>query len=43
MWRDLDDFSSGAICMVLASDVYNKEDYIRDSMEFAKYRENLNK
>lgn len=30
MWRDLHDFSSGAVCMVLASDVYKKEDYIRD-------------
>ena len=30
LWRDLDDFSSGAVCMVLASDVYLAEDYIRD-------------
>ena len=30
MWRDLVDFSSGAVCMVLASDVYKKDDYIRD-------------
>ena len=26
IWRDLDDFSSGAVCMVLASDVYKAED-----------------
>lgn len=39
MWRDLDDFSSGAVCMVLASDVYIKEDYIRDYNEFIKFRE----
>lgn len=38
MWRDLDDFSSGAVCMVLASDVYIKEDYIRDYDEFIKFR-----
>lgn len=38
MWRDLDDFSSGAVCMVLASDVYLKEDYIRDYNEFLKFR-----
>lgn len=38
MWRDLDDFSSGAICMVLASDVYKSDDYIRDYHEFLKYR-----
>ena len=40
MWRDLGDFSSGAVCMVLASDVYLAEDYIRDYDEFIKYREN---
>lgn len=38
LWRDLGDFSSGAVCMVLASDVYMKEDYIRDYDEFIKYR-----
>lgn len=38
MWRDLDDFSSGAVCMVLASDVYKKEDYIRDYSEFMEFR-----
>ena len=38
MWRDLDDFSSGAVCMVLASDVYRKEDYIRDYSEFIEFR-----
>ena len=30
MWRDLDNFSSGSVCMVLASSHYNVEDYIRD-------------
>lgn len=38
LWRDLDDFSSGAVCMVLASDVYKAEDYIRDYHEFLRYR-----
>ena len=38
MWRDLSDFSSGAICMVLASDIYQKEDYIRDYDEYIKFR-----
>lgn len=38
IWRDLDDFSSGAVCMVLASEVYEKEDYIRDYNEFIEYR-----
>lgn len=40
MWRDLEDFSSGAVCMVLASDVYKKEDYIRDYEEFLLFRNN---
>lgn len=39
MWRDLGDFSSGAVAMVLASEVYQAEDYIRDYNEFLKFRE----
>ena len=39
MWRDLEDFSSGAVCMVLASDVYLAEDYIRDYDEFLRFRQ----
>lgn len=39
LWRDLDNFSSGAVCLVLASEVYQKEDYIRDYQEFLKFRE----
>ena len=38
-WRTLDDFSSGAVCMVLASELYEEEDYIRDYDEFIKYKE----
>ncbi|TDK67548.1 sugar 3,4-ketoisomerase [Sapientia aquatica] len=34
MWRDLDNFSSGSVCMVLASSHYNEQDYIRDYPEF---------
>ena len=34
MWRDLDNFSSGAVCMVLASEHYEAADYIRDYSEF---------
>jgi hypothetical protein len=34
MWRKLDNFSSGAVCMVLASEGYSVEDYIRDHDEF---------
>ena len=39
LWRDLVDFSSGSVAMVLASEVYQKEDYIRDYGEFLKFRE----
>lgn len=38
MWRDLSDFSSGAVALVLASDVYKEEDYIRDYQEFLQFR-----
>ncbi len=41
IWRDLDDFSSGAVCMVLASEVYLPEDYIRDYDEFISFRQQL--
>jgi dTDP-4-dehydrorhamnose 3,5-epimerase-like enzyme len=30
LWRTLDNFSSGSVCMVLASDYFSEEDYIRD-------------
>lgn len=30
IWRELENFSSGAICLVLASDVFDESDYIRD-------------
>lgn len=40
IWRDLDDFSSGAVCLVLASTLYNKEDYIRSHDAFLKYISN---
>lgn len=38
IWRNLDDFSSGAVCLVLASEVYRPEDYIRDYNEFLAFR-----
>ena len=36
-WRTLDDFSSGAVCLVLASELYDEDDYIYDYDEFLKY------
>ena len=38
LWRDLVDFSSGAVVMVLASDVYKPDDYIRDYDEFLEFK-----
>lgn len=38
IWRNLEDFSSGAVCMVLASDIYIQDDYIRDYGKFLNYR-----
>ncbi|GHU61439.1 dTDP-6-deoxy-3,4-keto-hexulose isomerase [Bacteroidia bacterium] len=38
IWRELSNFSSGAICLVLASHIYDEKDYIRDYREFLKYK-----
>lgn len=43
MWRDLDNFSSGAVCMVLASDFYDENDYFRDYDDFLKAARELHK
>lgn len=39
IWRELENFSSGAVCLVLASDVFDEVDYIRDYDEFLKSKE----
>ncbi len=36
MWRELDNFSSGAVCMVLASNLYDEADYYRDYDDYLK-------
>ena len=36
IWRTLDDFSSGSVCLVLASHCYDESDYIRNYQEFRK-------
>jgi len=38
MWRDLSNFSSGAICLVLASELYDATDYIRDYSDFKQFK-----
>ena len=37
IWRELENFSSGAVCLVIASDVFKEDDYIRDYNEFIDY------
>lgn len=34
IWRELKNFSSGAVCLVIASDVFSEEDYIREFHDF---------
>ena len=34
IWRELKEFSSGAVCLVIASDVFIEKDYVRDIKEF---------
>ncbi|PKP14852.1 MAG: hypothetical protein CVU07_12770, partial [Bacteroidetes bacterium HGW-Bacteroidetes-23] len=36
IWRELKNFSSGSVCLVVASEVFEEEDYIRDFEEFLK-------
>lgn len=40
IWRTLDEFSSGSVCMVLASEIYSEDDYIRNYDDFLKFRNN---
>lgn len=37
IWRELENFSSGSVCLVIASDVFSEEDYIRNYEEFIAY------
>lgn len=41
MWRDISNFSSGAICLVLASDKYDVEDYLRNYEDFLMFRNGI--
>lgn len=37
IWRELDNFSSGSVCLVVSSDVFKEADYIRSFEEFLEY------
>jgi len=39
IWREIVDFTSGAVCVVLASHLYSEGDYIRDYDEFVRLRD----
>ena len=41
IWRTLDDFSSGSVCLVLASDVYSEDDYLRDYDEYLTHKKSI--
>jgi WxcM-like, C-terminal len=40
IWRELFEFSSGSVCLVLASTEYDESDYIRDYSEYKLFKEN---
>lgn len=40
IWRTLQDFAAGSVCFVLASELYDANDYIYDYDEFIKYTRN---
>jgi dTDP-4-dehydrorhamnose 3,5-epimerase-like enzyme len=41
IWRELENFSSGSVCLVMASDVYIESDYIREFKDFKVYKLNM--
>ncbi|HOJ19273.1 MAG TPA: FdtA/QdtA family cupin domain-containing protein [Ignavibacteriaceae bacterium] len=43
IWREIFEFSSGAVCLVLASQKYKESDYIRNYQEFIRFRRNFGK
>lgn len=38
IWREIDNFSSGSVCLVLASEEYDESDYIRDYDAFTLFK-----
>lgn len=36
VWREIDNFSSGSVCLALASDFFDESDYYRDYLDFKK-------
>jgi hypothetical protein len=42
VWREIDNFSSGSVCMVLASEFFSEDDYLRDYEQYIKVIKNMN-
>jgi hypothetical protein len=40
IWREMDNFSSGSVCLALASEFYDPKDYFRDYNEFLRAKTN---
>ena len=38
IWREIENFSSGTVCLALVSDVFDENDYIRDFEDFIKFK-----
>lgn len=43
IWRELQNFSSGSVCLVLASEVFDEDDYIRNFKEFKLFKNRISK
>jgi dTDP-4-dehydrorhamnose 3,5-epimerase-like enzyme len=43
LWRELDNFSSGSVCLVLASNTYDESDYYREHDEYLVANEEVSK
>jgi dTDP-4-dehydrorhamnose 3,5-epimerase-like enzyme len=43
IWRELIEFSGSSVCLVLASELYDENDYIRDFETFLKYKQGDNR
>ncbi len=41
IWRELENFSSGSVCLVLASNVFDEEDYIRKYEDFVLFKNRI--
>jgi hypothetical protein len=43
IWREIDNFSSGSVCLALASEIYSEADYYREYDSFLQARQHLQK